>query len=72
MLCAIRYHLHNQKKVKNTHGGVLLLNLQLSKKLTLLHGYFSRFLNCTNGAKSRKASHMYSGKELIVLDSAPY
>ena len=26
-------------------------------KLTLLHGYFSRFLNCTNGAKSRNAPH---------------
>ena len=27
-------------------------------KVTLLHGCFSRFLNCTNGAKSQKASHM--------------
>ena len=26
-------------------------------KLTLLHGCFSRFLNCTNGTKSRNASH---------------
>ena len=25
MLCAIWYHLHNLKNVKNTHGGVLLL-----------------------------------------------
>ena len=25
------------------------------KKLTLLHGCFSRFLNCTNGTKSRNA-----------------
>ena len=25
MLCAIWYHLHNFKYVKNTHGGVLLL-----------------------------------------------
>ena len=25
MRCAIRYHLHNLKKVKNTHEGVLLL-----------------------------------------------
>ena len=24
MLCAIWYHLHNFKNVKNTHGGVLL------------------------------------------------
>ena len=27
-------------------------------KLTLLRRCFSRFLNCTNGSKSRKASHM--------------
>ena len=26
--------------------------------LTLLHGFFSRFLNCTNGTKSRNAPHM--------------
>ena len=28
-------------------------------KLTLLHECFSRFLNCTNGTKTRKASHMF-------------
>ena len=50
MCCAIWYHLYNFKNVKNTHGGVLL-------KVTHLHGCFSRILNCTNGAKSRKASH---------------
>ena len=27
-------------------------------KLTLLHECFSRFLNCTNGTKSRNAPHM--------------
>ena len=27
-------------------------------KLTLLHGFFSRFLNCTNGTKSRNAPHL--------------
>ena len=42
--------LFNLKNVKNTHGGVLLL------KITLLHGCFSRFLNCTNGTSSRNAS----------------
>ena len=49
----------NLKTVKNTHGGVLLL-VKLHAyftKGTLLHGYFSRFLNCTNGDKSRKASY---------------
>ena len=27
-------------------------------KVTLLHGCFSHFLNCTNGTKSRNASHL--------------
>ena len=52
MRCAIWYHLHNFKKVKNIHGGVLLL--------VKLHGRFSRFLKHTNGGTiaSRKASLM--------------
>ena len=29
--------------------------------MILLHGCFSRFLNCTNGNKSRKASHIVKG-----------
>ena len=41
------------ENVKNIPGGVLLL-----LKVTLLHGCFSRFLNCTNGTKLRKASDM--------------
>ena len=28
-------------------------------KATLLHGFFSRFLNCTNGTKSCNASHIF-------------
>ena len=28
-------------------------------KVTLFHGCFSRFLNCANDTKSRKASHMF-------------
>ena len=60
---AIWYHLYNLKNVKNSHGGVLtLVKLQASAcnllKLTLLHGCFSRFLNCTNITKSRNASHI--------------
>ena len=52
MRCAIWYHFYNLRNVKNTLGGVLL-----AVKL-LLHGCFSRFLNCTNGIKSRNASHI--------------
>ena len=48
MHCAVWYYLCNIKNVKNTHGGVLIL-----LKLTLPHGYFPRFLNCTNSTKSR-------------------
>ena len=46
-VCAIWYHLYNLKNVKNTH-----------RKSNILHGYFSRFLNCTNGTKLRNAPHM--------------
>ena len=31
-------------------------------KVTLIHGCFSRFLNCTNGTKSLNASHTMSLK----------
>ena len=43
------------KKVKNTHGGVILTLL----KVTLLHGCFSRFINSTNDTKSHYASHIF-------------
>ena len=36
-------HLYNLESVKSTHGGVLLL---VKLQVTLLHGCFSRFLNC--------------------------
>ena len=29
-------------------------------KVTLLHVCFSRFLNCINGTKSRKVSHIFA------------
>ena len=34
------------------------LNAETLQKVTLVHGYFLRFWNCTNGTKSRKASQM--------------
>ena len=61
MPCAICYHLHNLKYVKNAHVEVLLLvKLQPANlpKVTLIHGCFSRFLNCTNGTKWLKVSHI--------------
>ena len=40
-----------KKREKHPWRSVTLL------KLTFLHGCFSRFLNCTNGNKSRNAPH---------------
>ena len=49
---------YSLKSIKSTQ--VIRLNIRLKSttlpKVTLLHGYFSRFLNCANGTKSRKAS----------------
>ena len=40
-----------------TFSGVTgFFSLQL--KATLHHGYFSRFLSCANGTKSRNTSHL--------------
>ena len=63
MRCAIWHHLHNLKKVKKNHGGVLLLVILQAKlatllKVTLLHGCFSRFLNYTTGTKLCNASQL--------------
>ena len=58
MFWAIWYHLHNLKNVENTHGGVLPLKPATLLKVTLLHGCFSRFLNCTNGTISRNPSNI--------------
>ena len=35
-------------------------------KVILLHGCFSRFLNCVNGAKSRNASHIIMNYASLV------
>ena len=64
MLCAIWYHLYNLKNVENTHGGVLpLVKLQdLACKFAKSDSamdVFRVFLYCTNGTKSRKASHIW-------------
>ena len=63
MLCAIWYHLYYLKNVKYTYGGKPATLL----KVTLLHGCFSCFLNCTNGTKSRKESHMNIRKPFSVF-----
>ena len=61
MLYVIWYHLHNLKNAENNLGGVLLwLKPATLLKETLLRGCFSRSFNCTNGTKSREASHIHS------------
>ena len=50
-------------------GKVVGLNPATLLKLTLLHGCFSRFLNCTNGTKSRNAPHMLIGTNEHSLKS---
>ena len=69
---AIWYHLHKLKNLKNTHAGVLLsVRLQPSgysfTKVALLHGCLLQtcFLSCTNGFKSRKASHIQNEVSLV-------
>ena len=52
ILCAIWSQLYNLKNVKNIYGECYLPATWL--KVTLLHGWFSLFLNCTNRAKHHK------------------
>ena len=42
MLCEIWYHLHNLKKVENTHGGVLLLAKFTKSNFTKINTPFSQ------------------------------
>ena len=41
-------------------------------KLTLLHGFFSRFLNCKNGTKLRNAPQMVIFKRLHIIRVKKY
>ena len=73
MLCAIWYNLYNSNNVKNAHAGVLrLVKLQVFRpqlyllKVTLLHGCFSRLLNCTNDTKLRSASYILLYIQVVV------
>ena len=64
MLCGIWYHLYNLKNMNNTNGRVLLLACNFTKSKTV---FFSRFLNCTNGNKPSKASHMSINRENDIV-----
>ena len=60
MLCTIQYHLYDLKKIEKHPWRIVTLSKVAGfwpatvLKVTLLHGCFSRFLNCTNGTKLRK------------------
>ena len=77
MHCAICYHLHNFKNVGNTHRGVLLLvklhasACNFTKSNTPPWVFFTYFLNCTNGTKSRSTSQSIGdhGDRLANLSS---
>ena len=64
MLCTIWYYLYNSKNVKNTQGGVLV-SVKLHSiacnftKSNTTPWLFLRFLNSTNGTKSRKTHHIW-------------
>ena len=58
ILCAIWYHLYNLKNVKKQSWRGFTLVPPTLLKVILFHGCFSRFLNCTNGTKSRKVSNI--------------
>ena len=51
-----------KKREKHPWRSVTFIKLQVStlRKVTLLHDCFSRFLNCKNDTKLRKAFHIVS------------
>ena len=77
IFCAVKYTVRWGSNLSRENIGAALLDLvpvvQFKKrekhrwrivtllKLTLLHGFFSRFSNCTRSTKSRKASHLLLG-----------
>ena len=63
---AIWYQFYDLKNAKNDHGEALLLvRLQ---ELAHFNVCFLRFLNCTNGTKLRKASHLVLMSTLLTLN----
>ena len=54
-------HLHNLKKREKHPWDSVTFSKKPANLLNvkLLHGCFSSFLNCTNGTKSRNASHKH-------------
>ena len=67
MRCAIWYHLYNFKKVKNTHGGVLILvKLQATKQSNVILFYFVGWLY---HALSKLANHQLLSYHINMIPS---
>ena len=65
MHCAIWYHLYNLKK---KHEGALISAKACNlTKINIPHGCFLCLLNCTNGTKSRSASHITNETETSLI-----
>ena len=47
----VRYMMHKDSKTRKAHNLANLVTASLLK-VTLFHGYFSRFVKCTKGTKS--------------------
>ena len=79
-LCAIWYRLYNFKNVEDTHGRVLVLvksqtgACKFTKSSIPPSLFFSRFLICINGTKSRKASQKYKklGMTWLIIPTGIY
>ena len=71
LLCdalAIWYHLHNSKKREKHPWGSITFSKVAGLSLQLQHGCFSRFLNCTNYTKLRKASLNMNHKKSVLIE----
>ena len=55
-----------KKREKHSWKSVTFCGRQA--KVILFHGCFSGFLNCTNGTKSRKASHIFLILHLTIIN----
>ena len=58
-LCDLVPFVQFKKREKHPWGTVTFSKVAGFSKVTIHHGCFSRFLNCTNGTKLRKASHLH-------------
>ena len=66
-----RSKFHKGLKPENMMLCVMMLQPAALLKVTLLHGCFSCFSDCTNGAKSRKVSQMMISKEKLFIAASP-